>query len=309
MRNLSLAPLFRITLFGEGGGDGGTGAGAATGQTGAAPAQPQTQGVKGNPLADVRYGKQDVAPAAGEPATDARQAQFEALIKGEFKDLYDARVQETIKSRLKGQESKLARYDKVAGTFDLLGSKYGLDPKADDFADKLAEAIQEDESYYEDEALEKGLSVQQVKELRKMRRENEALKHEMEAQQSQQMAEQRLAEWQKQEASLKQIYPGFDLRTEIQNESFRQLMYNGIDMRTAFEVIHKDEILPAAMQYSAQQIAGKVANSVRSGKMRPAEGAMSGQSAVAIKSDVSQLTRKDRDEIDRRVARGERIRF
>ena len=301
MRYLSLSSCFDIQLFAEGGGaDGGTGAGAA--------AEVAPQGVKGNPLADVRYGKTD-APVAAEPEEDARTAQFEALIKGEYKDLYDARVQDTIRRRLKGTEDKVARYDKMASTFDLLASKYGVDPKADDFVDKLSAAIQDDETFYEDEALEKGLSVQQVKELRKMQRENEQLKAEMDRQQSQQQANEILARWTREGEELKSIYPSFDLRNEIQNDQFRSLLQSGIPVRTAFEVIHKDEILPAAMQYSAQQIAGKVANSVRAGTKRPAEGAMRSQSAIVTKSDVSQLSRADRDEIDRRVARGEKIRF
>ena len=63
MRKLTLAPFFNIQLFAEGGGAAAGGEGAAAAAPVAAPQQP---GVKSNPLADVQYGKQESAPAAGE---------------------------------------------------------------------------------------------------------------------------------------------------------------------------------------------------------------------------------------------------
>lgn len=309
MRKSIIFPLFCIQLFA----DGGTGAGEAGQATGAeaAIAQPQT-GVKGNPLANVQYGKQEVtAPDAGEArvATDERQARFDAMIKGEFKDLYDARMQDTIRRRLKGNEETVNKFNKISGTFDLLGSKYGLDPNADDFVDKLAEEIEKDETYFEDEALEKGLSVEQIKEARKMKRENARLRAELDARDNQKQAETTLAAWKQAEQQIKGVYPSFDLATELQNEQFRQLLYSNVPMQTAFEVIHKDEIIPAAMHYTAQQVEQKVANSVRAGQRRPAEAAMGGNGGVVHKSDVSKLTKADIEEINRRVARGERITF
>ena len=161
----------------------------------------------------------------------------------------------------------------------------------------------------EDEALERGLTVQQVKEIRKMQRENAALKAQMEQEQTQKQADALFAAWMQQSETLKQLYPSFDLQTELQNEQFRALLKSNVPLQTAFEVIHKDEILPAAMSVTAEKIREKTANDIRSGQKRPAEGAMGGRAAVVTKSDVSQLTRADREEINRRVARGEKIRF
>ena len=315
MRYYSLAPLFRIQLFGEGagGGDGGTGAGGTAGAAApagqvneAALAQPQT-GVK-NPLANVKYGKQEDAPAAevAKPAETDRNAQFEALIKGEYKDLYDAKVQDTIRTRLSKNEQTVARYNELSPVLGLLADKYGVD--ANDVK-ALRKAIEDDETFYEDEAMEKGLSVAQVKEMRKMQRENAELRAQMQQQQNREQAERLYAAWMQESEAVKQVYPNFDLRTELQNENFRSLLRSNVPVKTAFEVIHKDEILSAGMQYTAKRVEEKLANNVRAGGRRPAEGAMGGQNAVITKSDVSKLTKADRDEIDRRVARGEKIRF
>ena len=140
-----------------------------------------------------------------------------------------------------------------------------------------------------------------------MERENAQLRAEMQAQRTQEQASAQYAAWMQQAEQVKAIYPSFDLATEIQNEQFRRLLQSNIPIQTAFEVIHKDEIIPAAMQYTAKQVEAKVANNVRSGQRRPTEGAAGRSGAVQVKSDPSKFTKADMDEIARRVARGERI--
>lgn len=302
MRKLSLLPFFFIQLFAEGGGTGEGGAG----QSAAAFAQPQS-GAKDVPLSEVHYGKQDGAPAAGEQAIpEDRSAKFDALIKGEYKSEYEARIKDTIAKRLRGTEETVSKYQKAAPILSTLALKYGVD---DGDLDALGKAIDEDESFYEDEALESGLTVQQVKEKRKMLRENAALKAQLDERDAMKAANETYNAWMQQAEEVKKIYPAFDFQTELQNEAFQNLLRSNVPLRTAFEVIHKDELIPAAMQYTAQQISEKVTNDIRSGSRRPAEGAMKSKSTAVYKSDVSQLTDDDMVEINRRVMRGEKIRF
>ena len=84
--NLLLKTL-NLQLFAEGGsGDGGTGSAGTTGETGTA-AVSQTS----------------VTDADGTTATPIdRKAEFEKLIKGEYKEEFDAWAQDTVKNRLKG---------------------------------------------------------------------------------------------------------------------------------------------------------------------------------------------------------------
>ena len=70
-----------------------------------------------------------------------------------------------------------------------------------------------------------------------------------------------------------------------------------------------NEIIPAAMQFSAKTVESNLVKKIASGASRPAENGMNSGSAAVVKSDVSQLTKADRQEIIRRVARGEKIRF
>ena len=94
--------LLDLQLFAEG--DGGTAAEA----TGAA--------AETGDLSQVVYGKQQAeqAPDAGvqQEETPARDLgkEFEALIKGEFKDVYNKRVQDTVSKRLKGPAADAEKY-------------------------------------------------------------------------------------------------------------------------------------------------------------------------------------------------------
>ena len=308
MKNNTFIPMLSLQLFAEGAGAGDGGTAEGQGVTAAA-ALPQTKGEKSNPLAGVKYGIQEEAAPAAEVQSVAqpdRNAVFEQLIKGEYKDLYDARVQDTIQKRLKGQKETVDKFNALSPTLELLAKKYGVDA-AD--IEALNNAIQEDDSYFEQEALEKGMSVKDLKEFKKMERENANLKAQMEEAQRQEKGKQLYSEWMQQADEAKKVYPSFDLRAEMNNPKFVDLLRSNIDVRTAYEVLHKDEIIPAAMQFTAQQVESKLAKSIASGASRPSENGMSSQSAAVVKSDVSQLSKADRAEIIRRVQRGEKIRF
>ena len=138
--------LIDLQLFAEGG-DGGTGTEGAMGVTESA-ANSQTQITDGD----------------GTTATTIdRNAEFEKLIKGEYKDLYDARVKDTVQKRLKSTKETVDKYNSLSPMLETLGKKYGVDFND---ADALIKAIEEDDSFYEQEALEKGITVEALKEIR-----------------------------------------------------------------------------------------------------------------------------------------------
>ena len=309
MKNYFLIPMLNLQLFAEGAGAGDGGTAEGQGVTAAA-ALPQTKGVK-NPLAGVKYGiQEEAAPAAGvhteTVAQPDRNAEFEKLIKGEYKGEFDTRVQEILQKRLKGQKEVVDKYNALTPTLEMMAKKYGVEPGD---IEALSKAIEEDNSFYEDEALEKGMTVQQLKQIKKMERENADLKARMEEAQRQENGKKLYAAWMQQAEEAKKVYPSFDMRTEMNNPKFVDLLRSHIDVRTAYEVLHKDEIIPAAMQFTAKTVESKLAKSIAANGARPSENGMSSQSAAVVKSDVSQLSKEDRAEIIRRVQRGEKIRF
>ena len=312
-----LFPKINLQLFAEGaGGDGGTGSEGATGVTATNAVSQTKKGVKSNPLANVVYGKQDDAAQVPDVQTNTtvaesvqqpdRNAEFEKLIKGEYKDLYDARMQDTIQKRLKGTKETVDKYNALSPTLELLAKKYGVDANN---IEALNKAIEEDDAYYEEEALERGVTVEQLKEIKKMEKENAELKRQMQEKNAKEKGAQLYAQWMDQAEKAKTIYPSFDLRAEMNNPKFLDLLRANIDVRTAYEVVHKDDIIPAAMQFTAKTVEQKLTNKIIANGARPTENGISSQSATVVKSDVSQLSKADRDEIIRRVQRGEKIRF
>ena len=301
-----------LQLFADGGaGDGGTGDGGQ-GVSGVA-AVPQTKGVKNNPLSAVKYGKQEDAQTANVQSADVqtettedRSAKYKELIRGEYKDLFDGDVQDIVQKRLKSTKETVDKYNALTPTLDILAKKYGVDVSD---IDALNKAIEEDDAYYEEEALEKGISVEQLKAIRKMEKENADLRRQMQEQTVRDNANKLYADWMDQADKTRTVYPTFDLGAEMQNPQFVNLLKSNVDVRTAYEVLHKDEIIPAAMQFTAKTVEQKIANNIAAGGKRPVENGMSSQSAAVVKDDVSRLTKADRDEIIRRVARGEKIVF
>ena len=292
MTSKHLFQWLNLQLFAEGGGgDGGTVAGGEMGVT---------DGVANH------QGQVQVTDADGVTAQNIdREAEFNKLIKGEYKDLYDAKMQNTIQKRLKGTKETVEKYEALSPMLELLGKKYGVDPSD---AAALSAAIEEDDSYWEDEALERGIPVEQLKEIRKMERENADLKRQMEEIENKKKAGELYSSWMRQADSLKAIYPSFDLEAEMRNPQFVDLLrVPTIDVRTAYEVVHKDEILPAAMQFAAKTAEQKVTAKIAANGARPAENGMASQSASVHERDVSQLSRDQILEIQRRIAQGERV--
>ena len=313
MKTYHFIPMLNLQLFAEGAGDGGTAEGQGVTE---AAALPQTKGAK-NPLADVKYGIQEEAPAAEVQAETVaqpdRNAEFEKLIKGEYKDLYDARVQDTVQKRLKGTKETVDKFNALIPALETLANSYGVDVND---IEALTKAIDEDDALLEEEALESGKTVQELREARKQAREikrieaeNAELKAQMDEVRRQENGKKLYAAWMQQAEEAKKVYPSFDIRAEMENPRFLDLLRSNIDVRTAYEVLHKDEIIPAAMQFTAQAVESKLAKKIASNGARPSENGMSSQSAAVIKSDVSQLSKADRAEIIRRVQRGEKIRF
>lgn len=330
---------------GAGGGEGGT-AGVAAGAAAEAAAPQETRAKKRNPLADVQYGiqpqygnrpqsgnrpqqgaqaadaaQQGQATATVQQADSAQQAEeappqrtpFEELVRGEYKQDYDRAVQSIVRERLKGSKQAEETLARLQPLLEAVGQRYGVD--ASDIAtmdiDQLNSRVLDDNSLYEDEAAEKGISVDTLKRIRQMERENDRLRRQEQDRQRQAQFEQHLAGLVRQGEELKQIYPGFDLRAELNNPEFARLTSPGVgvNVRTAYEVVHRDAIQAAAMQFTAQKVQEKLSNSVQANAARPDEAGIGNTPGMVTKTDPRTFTREDRAEIRRRVHAGEKIYF
>ena len=131
----------------------------------------------------------------------------------------------------------------------------------------------------------------------------------MQEQQQKQNADRLVASWMNQADEAKKVYPTLNLKAEMANPRFVDLLKSNIDVKTAYEVVHKDEIIPAAMQFAAQTVESKIAKKIAANGARPAENGMSSGSPAVVKVDVSQMTKAERQAYIRRAQQGEKIRF
>ena len=318
--------IFDLQMFADGGagaagGDGG-GAAAASGiSTGVdAPAAGERgKRTRENPLANVQYGRQpqasapQEAPATPAPDTDGNteptKPSFDELISGEYKDDFGAKVQEIIQKRFKNNADSEAKLESMSPLLELLGKKYNVDPSD---IDQMTKIIGDDDSLYEQEAMDRGMSVEALKMIKNAERENARLQAFEQKTLQEQKMQQHFNMLSKQAEEARKLYPGLNLMAEMQNPTFARLTAPGVgvDVRTAYEVAHRDELRGAEMQYAAQKSAERMANAIRANGKRPVENGLSGQQGNStVKSDPTTLTRADRDEIKRRVRNGEKIVF
>lgn len=267
---------------GEGGGEGS----AATGAEAAAP--------------ETTEGKQ------AEQTPEEREKAFNDMINGDFRDLFDARMQKAIKERVgevKQLQQQLQQQNDVIG---LVAKKYGI--STDKMGD-IREALESDDVFWEEAAADQGMTVDSYKKMVKLEAENEALHKAREEAERKNQKDAVFQKWDREAEELKRMYPQFDLQSEIQDKRFLDLMGAGIDMRTIYETLHHDEILPALMQQTAKAATKQQAAAARSGQMRPAENGMSSRPAAQTVKDPAKMTKEERQEYARRAARGEIITF
>lgn len=300
-----------LQLFAEDGDGAGADTGASSGVADAVAAAQQKQALK-NPLSGVVYGKQEVVPAAEEQKQDGQQevvdraAEFDRMIRGDYRDEYSKRVSATVQNRVKGMRETVDRYDKMRPALEMLAKRYGIDP---DDAEAFVKAVNNDEDLLDAEALEMGTTREAAREIRQLRQANRAMTEKLDAQKTQEQQAQIWEAWRQQSEQLKGVVPTFDFDAEMQNPRFADLLAHGVDVRGAYVAAHYEDMLPDAMNFAAQQAEQRVRNSVIANGRRPVENGSAQSAAAVVKSDVSKLTKADRAEIARRVANGERIIF
>jgi hypothetical protein len=245
----------------------------------------------------------DTTQVATEEKEDL-DADFEALIKGKYKAQYDARFQQGINARHKDYMQNKQQLESLNPMLDMLKEKYGVSDVKD-----LQKAIMNDDSYYEEEAMERGLTVEQLKYMKQMERENKAYKAREQESIQEQMQREKIEGWLRQEAQFKQKAPDFSLREELANPEFERLLAAGVNVETAFNVIHQDEIMSGAMNYTAKKAVEKTVNDIKARGMRPSENGLGTTATEPKRKTVGEMTGEEILEMANKAKKGEKISF
>lgn len=257
---------FRFNIFAFDGEAGATGSQAAAVTTGVG-ASPETNGLTNQP---TEMSFDDYVAAHKDEADKWFQDRFNKR-HGDYKDL---------KSRLKSTN----------GIMGILAEKYGLESSD---IDGIGKALQNDNSLYEEAAMEAGMTVDQYREFKMLTAENKRLHAEQEAAERNQKIEQQMKIWDEQANNLKNLFPDFDLHKELENPVFAKALSGGLNIESAFYAVHGAEITSGAMQYTAQAVKQATVNDMVSRKNFPSEGALSGNAAAKVAKDISSMSKKE----------------
>lgn len=242
---------------------------------------------------------------------EERRKAFGELLRGEYADLTEELMQNAVTEATRRLEASPA----MKGLMQALQEKYGTD--ANDLV-ALTEAVRngavKDDAYYEKLAMEKGVSTRTARELDKLESQN---KHLTEQQQTiQQMERQRAqqariaelqAGWDREAEQLKAQYPDFNMAEVLANPEVEKMMRSGVSMTNAYRSAYFDHILKQQQAATARQVEQGVVNRMQQRNARPGENGTRPGGAVQTKIDVSHMSRKEMEEMEKRVMRGEVI--
>lgn len=289
-----------LHLFDGGDGGGAPAAGAEAGSQASVVSSQATTGDNGTPAAAGQENEQTPEQLAEE---------FHELTKGKYKDAYDKdfqqRFQKLFDQRFKGVKADQERLSSYQPIIDTLSARYGI---TDGDMGKLSQAIDSDQSLWEEAAEEAGLTVEQYRRVQRMEMENQRLKAAQRETIQHQMAQQQMQVWQGQIQQVQQFYPDFNLEAEMQNPAFQAMLRAGASIQNAYEATHIDQIKAALAQQTAKSTEKKVTDNIRKKGMRPQE-VGGAQPGVPLNADLKNSTAKQRAEWAARAERGEQITF
>ena len=324
-----------LQLFaGEGAGEGGGEGAAATGENSEAAAQQRlrelgvpedklkrrarkpsttpTAAVQSAPATQTGEGEDGAQAAAAENPTEKGQTETPARMSWDeiMKDPeYNKQMQAVVQSRLKSAKGAEETLGVLAPALELLARQHKIDPTKMDYQ-ALAAAIVDDNSLYEDKALEMGVPVEEAKKIdqheQQVAREARTLE--------QQRIQQHIAQLEQQGEELKKLFPNFDLRKELQNPVFARMTAPGkgiMSVEDAYRAVHRQEIEAASMQVIAQKTAEKVSNAIQAGSRRPDEAGTTGRAPSVTTLDYRTASPEQRAALKQRIreaaARGQKL--
>jgi len=248
--------------------------------------------------------QQENAPEQAEMSLDDQWAEA----KKKFKDQYGRDVKAAVDDRFKNQKDANETLAKLQPALQVLAAKLGLD---ENDTDGLVDLILDDDSLYEEDAEKAGMTVEGYKNFLAMEEENKQLKEREAKEQEQIMFEQHIRKLAMQGEEMKKTFPDFDLRKEMENETFRRLTApnSGLDVRTAYFAVHHAELEPQAMAYGIRRAQQQMSQTLQANRARPVEGAMKKGQPADVAIDPRSMSREERQRLIERTRRGEKIIF
>ena len=219
---------------------------------------------------------------------------------------YNGEMQKVVKAAKEKLKTSDEGLEKLAPAIQLIAKKYGVD--AGDY-EAISKAVVDDDAYYEERAMELGVTTDVAKQLDK----SEKMLRAAEEQQQKFINEQKLMEHigklNRQAIELQQKYPDFNLGKELNNPTFARLTAPDLNLplEDAYELVHREEIKENIRQAALKASIQQVSNAVQSNKNRPNDGVSKSSNASVQTFNYQNATKAQREALKARIRSGEKI--
>ena len=250
-------------------------------------------------------GAQATAENQTEQTAKTPEEEFDELINGQYKDIFQNRTQKIIDKRFKETKNLEALVKKHQTINEAIAVKYGVDPND---TDALLKAVEGDESLLEEAAYKEGMTVEQYREKlegNKAQRELAKIK----AQQQQQQLNQVIAS---EEARIKKTYddPSFSFWGEYNsNPEFKRMVDGRVPIESAYKVINQQKMIAAAEAKAVEQARKAFANDIIANGNRPVEGGLNSNIPAQPKFDFTKMTDEEMDKYIEDARQGKVVTF
>lgn len=225
---------------------------------------------------------------------DKKTAEFEELIRNKYKKQFSDKVKSIISRRIKEVKSLKEKSEKDAATVEMIMKKFNVE--SDDTQD-IERGI--------DEAMSEKTDKKHAQLIQRLIAENEFLKKENEKRMYESKAKSVAEKLKAQAEETKKVYADFDIKKELENPEFRRLVRAGVNIKNAYEVLNMDGILDSNSREAERQ----AIEQMKSKTNRPVENGSKLSGGILLTNGISKLTKKQRAELAKRAASGEKIEF
>lgn len=307
-----------LQLFADGGEGGATATGETTGAADQYTSNLEALGVPRDkirakpPTKEVQKAPQEEQQAAA-ATTEQKRLTWDEIKKDEE---YNKHIQNIVSERVKETKAAQAaaedKLEKLKPALEVMTRKYGLNMDDLDYG-ALATAVSEDTAYYEDKAMEMGVSVETAKHIDQLERENARRQAEDAKTAEQRQMQEHFKKLSEQAQALKSVFPNFDLMTELKNPAFARMTAPniGISVEDAYYACHRNEIQAASMSVAANKTAENISKTIQAGQRRPVENGTSAQAPSLTTINWRNASKEQRAakkaEILAAAARGEKL--
>lgn len=221
---------------------------------------------------------------------------------------YNKQMQSIVQGRLRDAKGKAESFDAILPGLEVLARRMGMDPGKIDYK-ALSDSIEQDAANYEDAALAMGVTAEEARNRDIQARTADREARAREDAEAEARIQEHIRGLEQQAEALKTKFPGFDLRTELQNPIFARMTApnGGVPVEAAYFALHHQELQAQAMSVAAQKTKENISKSIQAGSRRPDEAGTSAQAPSVTSFNIQNASKAQRDELRRRIMAGEKI--